>query len=105
MDWALSSLTPRADAGTCRAIPELVARKLLALRREQPRRSIRTLIKALGRASDVLPGTLAPSTVRRLPVAHGLSKQPTQLPTREQQAFTAEHPGDLTMGDSMHGPR
>jgi putative transposase len=102
----LGALAPhtRADAGTCRAIAEPIARKLLDLRREQPRRSIRTLIKALERAKDVPPGTLAQSTVRRLLRAHGLSKRPTRLPERERRAFTAEHPGDLTMGDSMHGP-
>jgi hypothetical protein len=33
----------RKDTGTCRALPEALAQHILALRREQPRRSVRTL--------------------------------------------------------------
>ena len=47
---------PRSDAGTCRAIPEAVAKQILALRREVPRRSVRVLIRAVERAKLVAPG-------------------------------------------------
>ncbi len=95
---------PRSDAGTCRAIPEAVAEHILALRREVPRRSVRVLIRAVERAKLVPPGTLAKSSVVRRLRAHGLSARPRATPARERRAFTVELPGDLWMGDAMHGP-
>ena len=95
---------PRADRGACKAIPEDIARHLLDLRREQPRRSVRTLIRALVRAKLVKPGELKSSTVVRLLRAHGLSQRPRALPERERRAFTVPLPGDLWVGDAMHGP-
>jgi len=95
---------PRSDAGTCRAISEAVAQHILALRREVPRRSVRVLIRAVERAKLVAPGTLAKSSVVRLLRAHGLSARPRATPLRERRAFTVELPGDLWMGDAMHGP-
>jgi len=41
----------------------------------------------------------------RLLRAHGLSQRPSASPARERRPFLPEHPGDLWMGDSMHGPR
>ena len=40
----------------------------------------------------------------RLLRAHGLSARPRATPPRERRAFTVELPGDLWMGDAMHGP-
>ncbi|MCB9706539.1 MAG: DDE-type integrase/transposase/recombinase [Myxococcales bacterium] len=95
---------PRADRGAQRAIGDEVAEHLLALRRENPLRSIRTLITAMERARQVVPGSLTRSSVARLLRAHGLAQRPRQLPARERRAFTVEHPGDLWMGDGMEGP-
>lgn len=97
--------TPRNDAGTCRALPEALALHILALRREQPRRSVRTLIRAVERAGMCRVGETSASSVLRLLRAHGLSQRPSATPTRERRPFLPEHPGDLWMGDSMHGPR
>jgi putative transposase len=95
---------PRADRGGCKAIPKDIAEQILALRREQPRRSVRILIRAVERAKLVKDGELAPSTVSRLLRAHGLSQRPRVLPERERRAFTVPLPGDLWVGDAMHGP-
>lgn len=95
---------PRADRGEQRAIADDVAEHILALRRENPRRSIRTLIKTMVRAKKVRPGGLARSSVARLLRAHGLSQRPRMLPERERRAFTVELPNDLWMGDGMEGP-
>jgi hypothetical protein len=95
---------PRADRGGCKAIPKDIAQQILALRREQPRRSVRILIRAVERAKLVKDGELAPSTVSRLLRAHGLSQRPRVLPERERRAFTVPLPGDLWVGDAMHGP-
>jgi putative transposase len=92
------------DRGGCKAIPKDIAQQILALRREQPRRSVRILIRAVERAKLVKDGELAPSTVSRLLRAHGLSQRPRVLPERERRAFTVPLPGDLWVGDAMHGP-
>lgn len=98
------AVRPRADTGVCRSIPEAVAKHILALRREVGRRSVRVLIRACERAKLVLPGTLSKSSVVRLLRANGLSQRPRATPKRERRAFTVELPGDLYMGDAMHGP-
>lgn len=95
---------PRADTGICRAIPETVAEHILQLRREQPRRSVRTLIRTAERAELVRVGELSSSTVLRLLRAHGLSQRSRATPERERRAFTVARPGDLWLGDAMHGP-
>lgn len=103
----LEALEPatRKDTGTCRALPEALAQHILALRREQPRRSVRTLVRAIERAGMCRVGETSASSVLRLLRAHGLSQRPSASPARERRPFLPEHPGDLWMGDSMHGPR
>lgn len=97
--------TPRKDAGTSRALPEALAQHILALRREQPRRSVRTLVRTVERAGLCRVGETSASSVLRLLRAHGLSQRPSATAARERRPFLPEHPGDLWMGDSMHGPR
>jgi hypothetical protein len=87
--------TPRNDAGTCRALPEALAQHILALRREQPRRSVRTLIRAVERAGMCRTGETSASSVLRLLRAHGLSQRPSATPAHERRPFLPEHPGDL----------
>ena len=50
-------------------------------------------------------GEASASSVLRLLRTHGLSQRPSASPARERRPFLPEHPGDLWMGDSMHGPR
>jgi transposase InsO family protein len=97
--------TTRNDMGTSRALPEALAQHIVALRREQPRRSVRTLIRAVERAGMCRVGETSASSVLRLLRAHGLSQRPCATAARERRPFLPEHPGDLWMGDSMHGPR
>ena len=103
----LEALEPatRKDMGTWRALPEPLAQHILALRREQPRRSVRTLVRAVERAGMCRVGETSASSVLRLLRAHGLSQRPSASPARERRPFLPEQPGDLWMGDSMHGPR
>lgn len=105
-DGGIEALEPRTrrDAGTRRALRVEAAEFMVALRREEPRRSVRILIKAAERAGLARPDELSPSTVLRLLRGQGLSRRPCATPPRERRAFLVEHPGDLWMGDSMHGP-
>ena len=57
---------PRADRGLGRGSSDDVAERILALRRENPRRSIRVLIKMMVRARKVIASSLTRSSVARL---------------------------------------
>ena len=104
----LDGLKPRqrSDQGASRVIPEAVQHLLLQLRRERPKASTESLIRA-ARLSGRVPADLrlVPSTVRRLWAAHGFQLQPAGQKQPEARAFTHPYAGDLWMCDVMHGPR
>ncbi len=93
----------RSDAGKSRVIRPEIAELILAAKHENPRRSIRRLIRMLERAKKVSPGELKRSTVHRLLQGHGISGRPRRQAT-ERRAFRHAKAGDLWMGDVMHGP-
>ncbi len=98
--------SPRSDKGTSRVIPEPVQDLLLQLRRERPKASVHSLIRATrlsGRVEADL--RLKPSTVYRLFAAHGAVPQPPGKAQADAKAFTHPYAGDLWMSDVMHGPR
>lgn len=97
---------PRSDAGTSRAIPETVQELLLAMRKERPKASLESLIRAM-RLSGRVPADLrlAPSTVHRVLAAHGVPPVPAGTPEPDARAFTFPHANDLWTSDVMHGPR
>ncbi len=99
------ALKPRArsDAGRSRVISPVIAEVVLAAKRENPRRSIRRLIRMLERAGVVRYGELKRSTVHRLLQGYGISGRPRREAT-ERRAFRHAKAGDLWMGDVMHGP-
>lgn len=97
---------PRSDQGSSRALPEPVQTLLLQLRRERPKASVQSLIRATrlsGRVSA--EQRLAPSTVYRLLAAHGFQAQPAASAEPDAKAFTHPYANDLWMSDVMHGPR
>ena len=97
---------PRSDAGTSRAIPEAVQELLLAMRKERPKASLESLIRAM-RLSGKIPADLrlAPSTMHRLLAAHGAPTAPAGTSEPDARAFTYPHANDLWTSDVMHGPR
>lgn len=102
----LEGLKPRGreDAGRSRAIAPELAERLLALKREEPRRSVRRLIRMLERDGAARRGELKRSTVHRLLQAHGVSTRPRRVGETERRAFRHRYAGDCWMGDVMHGP-
>lgn len=99
---------PRLDAGMSRAIPEAVQDLLLALRKERPKASVVSIIRAVRLSGKVAPELpLAPSTVHRLFAAHGFGRTQRQGTGTEPdaRAFTYPHANDLWLADVMHGPR
>lgn len=94
----------RADRGKSRAISPSVAELIVRAKREKPRRSIRRIIRMLVRAKKVAPRELSRASVHRLLQAAGISTRPLRGPSKERRSFLAEHPGDLWVGDALHGP-
>ena len=97
---------PRSDAGSSRAIPATVQELLLAMRKERPKASLESLVRAM-RLSGKVPADLrlAPSTVHRVLAAHGVPAASAGTPEPDARAFTFPHANDLWTSDVMHGPR
>ena len=102
--WKALLPTPRTDRQRSRAIRPELAEKLLAAKRQKPRRSINTLIKIFERVGWVRKHELKHSTVHRLLQAHALSTRPAPAHGHERRSFLPEHASDLWVGDVMHGP-
>lgn len=96
----------RSDQGASRALPEPVQELLLQLRRERPKASVNSLIRAARLSGKICAEQrLAPSTVYRLFAAHGFEAQPAEGTVPDAKAFTHPYANDLWMSDVMHGPR
>lgn len=94
----------RRDRGKTQ-IPQSVQSSLIALKKEQPSRSINTLIRQLEVREVVGKNELTRSSVYRLLKNHGLSKQVTNDSHKiERRAFEAPHAGDVWYSDVLHGP-
>ena len=104
----LEGLKPpvRGDAGTTRSIPEEVQDLLLAMRRERPKASVDSLIRAVRLSGRIGPEVrLARSTVHRMLAAHGMPPTADAKSEPDALAFTHPHSNDLWTSDVMHGPR
>ena len=95
----------RVDRGQSKiAVPIQAA--VLAAKRDNPRRSIRQIVRLLEAAGTVPSQSLSRSATHRLLRLHGLSQitGSGHLP-EEKRSFTAEFAGSIWYGDVMHGPR
>lgn len=95
----------RGDSGQSKIAP-LVQEAVLAAKRDNPRRSIRQIVRLLEVAGMVPTQSLSRSAAHRLLRQHGLSQiaGSTHLP-EERRSFSAEFAGSIWYGDVMHGPR
>jgi len=94
----------RCDRGKTQ-IPQDVQFCLIALKEEQPSRSIHTLIRQMEVQEKVGKNELTRSSVYRFLKNKGLSKQVVNDSHRiERRAFEALHAGDIWYSDVMHGP-
>jgi putative transposase len=94
---------PRADRG-CSKIAPAIQEAILAAKRDNPRRSVRQIVRLLEAAGTVRAKTLSRSAVHRLLHRHGLSQCAAHEP-EEKRSFSAEFAGTIWYGDVMHGPR
>ena len=96
----------RADRGQSRALSPAVFERLLAIKEDNPRLSVRLVIQA-ARSCDEVPEALPlpPSSVHRLLASHGLMRKNPDTPTeQDRRRFAFERAGQLWMSDVMHGP-
>jgi len=99
---------PRADRGGQRAISQATLDRAEALKREQPRRSARTIIDILkrDRTNPIPEADLAERTLRRHLARRGATTQALYQAQRGKAytRFERSHFGDLWQGDAMDGP-
>src|SRR5262249_60078622 len=94
---------PRADRGCSKISPE-VQQAILSAKQDNPRRSVRQVVRLLEATGTVARKSLSRSAVHRLLQRNGLSQQPAHQP-EEKRSFAAEFAGSIWYGDVMHGPR
>ena len=99
---------PRSDRGQPRAISAETLDRAETLKREQPQRSARSIIRALSldHTNPIPEETIAPRTLRRqLALRDATTPQllAAQRP-KPYRRFERSHFGDLWQGDAMHGP-
>jgi len=103
----LEGLEPktRVDLGRSR-IEQAVQERLLAAKRENPRRSLNILLLLVEGEGLVAHGTISRSAVHRLLQTHGLSRpRGADSQPQERRSFEAAQAGDIWYSDALHGPR
>ena len=108
-DWkrgGIEALNPkkRVDKGTTQ-LSSALQDKIVQLKKDNPARSINTVIGMIEREGMISKGALARATVHRFLQQQNLSKRviPNQ-DTIERRSFVAAHAGDIWQGDVLHGP-
>jgi hypothetical protein len=99
----------RSDQGQPRTISPETLDRAEALKRQQPHRSSRSIVKALSMdtTQPIPEETIAPRTLRRqlaLRDATTVQLLAEQRP-KPYRRFERSHFGDLWQGDAMHGPK
>jgi putative transposase len=99
---------PRADRGVCRAISSETLDRAETLKREQPLRSSRSIIRilSLDTTNPIPEPRIAPRTLRRQLSRRGATAAQLLAEQRPKpyRRFERSHFGDLWQGDAMHGP-
>jgi transposase InsO family protein len=94
----------RQDKGKSHLEPK-IQEALITAKQDNPSRSINTLIYLCEAQGIVSKGTLSRASVHRFLKQKALSKRiPADRQTIERRAFVAEHAGQLSHGDVLHGP-
>ncbi len=96
--------TTRSDKDACQLSPD-IQEVIIACKKDNPARSIQTIIDYLEIVGKVKKGELSRSTVHRLLKKNHLSKRlVADVEKIERRAFESQFAGDLWYGDVMHGP-
>ena len=95
----------RSDQGKSK-LSHAVQEAILGAKRENPRRSLDSLVLLIETTGLAAKGAVPRSSVHRLLQSHGISR-PTGAASEpeEHRSYTAQYAGDIWYGDVMHGPR
>lgn len=94
----------RSDKNSCQLSLD-IQEAIIACKKDNPARSLQTIINYLETVGKVQKGKLSRSTVHRLLKKNKLSKRTvSDAHTIERRAFESQYAGDLWYGDVMHGP-
>lgn len=95
---------PRSDRGRSKIAPAL-QEALLAARKDNPRRSLRSIQKIVATSGIAGAQSLSRSSIHRFLVGCGLNQRPGAAEPVERRSYVAAHAGDIWYGDVMHGPQ
>jgi transposase InsO family protein len=103
----LDGLSPkvRSDRGMSK-LPLDIQEIIIKAKKENPKRSIDSIIELLSSKGLVAKGELSRSSVHRLLKQHGISRMSgsSSLP-EEFRSFETQYAGQIWYGDVMHGPK
>lgn len=100
--WEALLPSVRADKLTCRQIMPEVLEKALALKRENPARSVRQIMAILELAGLVEPGALKESTLSRQLRRRGMTKKALEKTPGAFRRFEADYSNACWQGDVQH---
>jgi len=95
---------PRSDRGSSKILPAL-QEALIAARKDNPRRSLRSIQKIVAASGIAGAQSLSRSSIHRFLVGCGLNQCPGAAEPVERRSYVAAHAGDIWYGDVMHGPQ
>lgn len=96
---------PREDKGLTK-LPDDIKTAITELKKDNPARSLNTIINMLERKGIVQKDSLSRATVHRFLQNQKMSKRVLgDSASIERRAFVAENAGDIWHGDVLHGPR
>jgi transposase InsO family protein len=100
--WDALLPSVRADKLACRQITPDVLAKAIALKRENPARSVRQIMAILELAGLALPGALRESTLSKQLRRRNLTKKALEKETGTFRRFEAEYRNACWQGDVQH---
>lgn len=94
----------RSDIGKSLKIPADILEKAFILKKEEPRRSVGSIIQIMESTSIVAPGLVKPSTLYRIFEQNDLVYKKLKHQSKAFKPFQAEHPNQIWQSDVMYGP-
>jgi len=94
----------RSDIGKSLKIPADILDKAFILKKEEPHRSARAIIRIMESHNLVAPGLIRPSTLYRLFMQNDLVYKKLKRASKEFKPFQAEHPNQIWQSDVLYGP-
>jgi transposase InsO family protein len=102
---SLAGLTPavRTDKGTVRTLRPELKNAIITLKKEHPKRSVRSILDHLVTNNLMKPNEISKTTTYRM-LGLALPKHPPSVTGNEQKRFVHQYPNQCWQGDVMHGP-